>query len=339
MATELDTELPLRASGARAKKSIYRRLVTILMLFLGLTLLVTYIILTKLAAAPDNFPLGTTVTVLPGSGVRDIALTMREAGVVQSEMMLYFAIVLYHDPTTLKAGAYKFEEIMDVYSIAETLIKGDFNADLISFTHREGESVEDVAFRAAETLLNFDAAVFMALATSYEGKLFPETYRIPTTFTEQELFDKMRALYEETLTPLRTKIAESGLTEAEVIILASIIEREANSPESMQMVAGILRNRLNEDMYLQVDASIEYALHKTLAELTPEDLKIDSPYNTYTNPGLPPTPIGNPGLTSIIAVLEPTSSEYFFYITDEDGDFHYARTFDEHKVNIARFLR
>ena len=92
-------------------------------------------------------------------------------------------------------------------------------------------------------------------------------------------------------------------------------------------------------MALQADASIEYVLDKPLSELTSEDLKIDSPYNTYLYTGLPPTPIGNPGLQAIMAVLEPTESDYFYYITDEDGVFHYAQTFNQHKSNIAKYLR
>jgi UPF0755 protein len=92
-------------------------------------------------------------------------------------------------------------------------------------------------------------------------------------------------------------------------------------------------------MPLQADASIEYVLNKPLSELTPEDLKIDSPFNTYTNTGLPPHPIGNPGLEAILAVLEPQESKYFFYITDDDGNFYYAKNFDEHRVNIAKYLR
>ena len=92
-------------------------------------------------------------------------------------------------------------------------------------------------------------------------------------------------------------------------------------------------------MALQADASIEYVLGKPLGELTPEDLEIDTPYNTYLYRGLPPTPIGNPGLAAIRAVLEPTSSDYLFYITDSEGNFYYAETFDEHRANIAKYLR
>ena len=92
-------------------------------------------------------------------------------------------------------------------------------------------------------------------------------------------------------------------------------------------------------MALQTDASIEYVLDKPLNELVPSDLEIDSPYNTYQNPGLPPTPIGNPGLEAIKAVLYPTPSKYLFYITGNDGNFYYAKNFDQHRLNIARYLR
>jgi len=92
-------------------------------------------------------------------------------------------------------------------------------------------------------------------------------------------------------------------------------------------------------MALQADASIEYELDKPLSELTAADLELESPYNTYLNPGLTPTPIGNPGLQSIKAVLEPTESNYFYYITDENGTFHYAKTFEEHKLNVQKYLR
>jgi UPF0755 protein len=133
--------------------------------------------------------------------------------------------------------------------------------------------------------------------------------------------------------------SKSPLSRDEVIVLASILEREANNERSMKMVSGILQNRIAADMPLQADASIEYVLSKPLKELTPNDLKIDSPYNTYLNKGLPPTPIGNPGLQAIEAVLSPQESQYFFYISDNDGNFHYARTYAEHLKNIDTYLR
>ena len=138
---------------------------------------------------------------------------------------------------------------------------------------------------------------------------------------------------------LDRQIQASKLSIDEILILASIIEREANTEESQKMISGIFQNRLAINMPLQADASIEYVLDKPLNELTPRDLEIDSPYNTYLNLGLPPTPIGNPGMEAIDAVLNPTKSDYYYYITDENGDFYYAKSYAEHLRNIEQYLR
>jgi UPF0755 protein len=154
----------------------------------------------------------------------------------------------------------------------------------------------------------------------------------------------MRETYTQTTQPLREQIAASSLTENEMLILASILEREANSPESMSIVSGILQNRLAIGMPLQADATIEYVLDTPLGELPPGQLaaklrELDSPYNTYLYLGLPPTPIGNPGLTAITAVLNPRETPYFYYVTGNDGKFYYAESYNEHLRNIDRYLR
>ena len=153
----------------------------------------------------------------------------------------------------------------------------------------------------------------------------------------QTFVQKVRPL--EQASPTSTLV-----TPREQLILASIVEREANSEESMKMVAGILLNRLELGMPLQADAAIEYAIDTPLNELKPGELAsllqtLESPYNTYKNRGLPPTPIGNPGLQAIDAVLNPTDSEYLFYITGLDGEFYYAETLNEHNLNVDRYLR
>ena len=139
--------------------------------------------------------------------------------------------------------------------------------------------------------------------------------------------------------PLLEKINQSKLNSEEILTLASILEREANSPESMRIVSGILQGRMEAGMPLQADASVENILDKPLKELTPDDLKVDSPYNTYLNRGLPPTPIGNPGIEAITAALEPTATDYVYYITDSEGNFHYAKTYNEHLDSVNRYLR
>ena len=162
---------------------------------------------------------------------------------------------------------------------------------------------------------------------------------MPKDYTALELFTLMRSTFDAKIAPLDTEIQNHSLSLDEIIILASILEREANSLDSKRIVSGILQTRLDIGMALQVDASMEYVLQKPLSLLTAEDLDTDSPYNTYLYPDLPPTPIGNPGLEAIEAVLNPEPSDYLFYITGDDGNFYYARDFEEHKINIARHLR
>ena len=311
----------------------------LLVLSLGVAAGVSVLTLDILAQPPADFPIGKTIEITPGSGVKTAAALLQTEHVVTSKYLLYAVIWWHHDPTALKASVYSFTEPLSVYEVADKLMQGDFTSNLIKFTHREGERASEIATTATQLLTDFDSVTFMQLAEPQEGKLYPDTYLVPPDFTATELFTSMQEAYEQNIAPLRADIAAGTLTENDVIILASIIEREANSPESMNMVSGILQNRLRIKMALQVDASIEYILNKPLKDLTAADLEIDSPYNTYSHNELPPTPIGNPGLTAIKSVLKPTPSNYLYYITDSAGQFHYAETFEEHKSNVARYLR
>lgn len=311
-------------------------------IFFGVMLLVVFVVLfyvQTIAKPPQNFPVGSSVEIKSGTSISAITKQLREAQIVKSDLLLYIVLLTNYEPENVKASIYYFEQPLSVFEVAETLVRGDFNSGLISFTHIEGERASHVAENAQVQLTDFNAQEFMLLASTSEGKLFPETYRIPKDFTEQELFDLMIETYEANIAPLRSNFKLVDLTETEVVILASIIEREANSLESMKMVSGILQNRLRIGMGLQVDASMEYILDKPLSELTAEDLKMDSPYNTYLYRGLTPTAIGNPGLDALTAVIEPTPSEYMFYITGDDGNFYYAKTFDDHRQNISKHLR
>lgn len=288
---------------------------------------------------PASFNTPTNVVIEPGTNIKSIASQLEQEGIIKSATLLYLAVVFFFEPTDVKASTYVFDEPLTTYQIAHRLTQGDFDSDLVRFTHIEGERVTSIANRAATVLKNFDSDKFIALAEGSEGKLYPETYFIPEDFSASALYHLMKETFAKKLEPLTSEVEAHTLTLDEILTLASIIEREANSPESMGLVSGILQNRLSINMPLQADASIEYILDKPLQELVPEDLDIDSPYNTYIYQGLPPTPIGNPGLTSIEAVLRPTESNYFFYITDTEGVFHYAVTYDGHLDNIERYLR
>jgi len=291
-------------------------------------------------SAPKNFPLDQPITIELGTSVVDIAKQLKTAGVVRSEFLLYVVLVLHYDPSDIKASTYTFSSPLSVYEVADALAEGNYLYDLIRFTHKEGVPVKALAPEISQIFPHISEADFIAFASPYEGQLFPETYFVPNDISLEELVSLMRATYTSTYTTLMSTSTLHSHSEQEIVTLASILEREANSPESMKMVANILLRRLSIDMPLQVDATMEYVLNKPLSQLRAEDLKEDSPYNTYTRFGLPPTPIGNPGATALEAVMHATTNTpYLFYITGDDGNFYYARDFDEHRRNIARYLR
>jgi UPF0755 protein len=314
--------------------------------YLLITLLIISLVLGGVAffvqskrVPPIDFPVATPITIPAGTSVSKIVKIFKENHVVQSELLLYTILLTKYTPKDVKASTYVFDKPYDVFAIAEKLAHGDFTSSLVRLTHREGESVEDLAAFVHAVLPDISEADFITKATPYEGTLFPETYFLPPHFTAEDVIKTLHDKYESVMSGYRSAIASSNRTEGNTIVLASIVEREANSPESMAMVAGILEHRLAIHMPLQADATLEYALSKPLSELTAADLDIESPYNSYKNKGLPPTAIGNPGKTAIEAVIHPTENDYLYYITDKDGVFHYAVTFEEHKKNIARYLK
>lgn len=286
--------------------------------------------------SPDPaFPVNTTITINDGMTIRAITDLLDDAHVVRSSLYLYVLLQLHFEGAYVQAGSYSFPEPLSAQDVADAITKGAFIALPAKITFPEGFTVHDMHAYLPE---RFATSSLEALIP-YEGYLFPDTYFTKESDSLDDIIALMRANYETQIAPLRPAIEASGFTEKEIIILASILEREANDPDSMREVAGILKHRLSIDMPLQVDAAFEYILGKASHELTIDDLEMDSPYNTYTKRGLPPTPIANPGLIAIEAIIEAPESEYLYYLTGNDGNFYYARTFEEHKANRARHLR
>lgn len=305
------------------------------LLLLG-ALLVLYVY--TITLAPRDFPLNVPIVIEPGLITADITQQLESQNVVRSSTALYITIILFHDPSEVKAGSYVFNEAQNVFSIARQITDDNPATENVTLTLIEGTTVTQYAKIAEQYLPEFNSEQFLTEAKPLEGFLFPDTYYVPYTFTENQLIELLQETYQKRVQPL-IETNESTLTESEIITLASIVEREANTIESMRTVAGILLNRLLNDMPLQADATMEYEIDRPLSELTPEDLERDSPYNTYLYTGLPPTPIGNPGINSIMAVLEPLMTDYFYYITGNDGAFYYAETYEQHKQNIIDHLQ
>ena len=333
---EHNTHTEDKADGKRKLNIKILQSVTLIFVFL---LTVAIFLFFYLKSSPDTFKKNTAFEVLPGMNVQTIAKAAKQQGIVRSDLFLYALLTYLHDPTDIYAGTYLFPEPVDVFTVANKLANNDIENKLIKLTLPEGITVKQMASITEKKISEFDTGKYLELAEKLEGYLYPETYMIPETFSAEELIVLQQKTFNKIIKPLQDDIEKSSLSLDEIVTLASLLEREANDEESMKMVSGILQNRLNIDMPLQADASIEYVLDKPLSQLLPQDLKIDTPYNTYLYKGLPPTPIGNPGIQAIKAVLFPIQSEYLFYITDNDGNFHYAKTFSEHNRNIAKYLR
>lgn len=282
--------------------------------------------------------------IVKGMSARDISASAKEAGLVRAPFLLYATLSLRYDPTNIHAGRYFFSEPLTVFGVARYLASNKTELDLTKVTFPEGITITQMAEIVDETFAEITASDYLAVAGKSEGYLFPETYFVPPDISAADLVKLQKETLQNTLRDLYQENIDKSISTEYLITLASIVEREANDAQSMGMVAGIFLNRLEIGMALQADATIEYVLDEKIGELAPGELainlrEIDSLYNTYTHTGLTPTPIGNPGYMALSAVLKPTESDYFYYLTDENGDFHYARTLSEHNQNVQRYLR
>ncbi|HEU4677292.1 MAG TPA: endolytic transglycosylase MltG, partial [Candidatus Paceibacterota bacterium] len=281
------------------------------------------------------FPVGEEIVVTEGAPQSDITDMLAARHIVRSSLYLYLYLRQHYPDEFIKAGTYRFEDPLRTSEVAEALISGKDSTPLLKVTFPEGFRADRLLSYLPESLR---ASTTVNLA-QFEGYLFPDTYFITAGTSVNDIITLLTDTFRQKVSPLAGDIAKSGYTEREVVTLASIVEREAKDARSKRIVAGILENRLAEGMPLQVDAAFDYLLGKESSELTDEDLTLDSPYNTYKYAGLPPTPISNPGLDAIEAVLQPERTDYLYYLTDADGNFHYAKTFEEHKANKQRYLK
>jgi UPF0755 protein len=259
-----------------------------------------------------------------GESVTNVSEELLERKVVRSAFVFKVFASLFGG---VQAGWYDVSVPQNAVLLAWRMARGDTGLTPRRVTIPEGATVREIS-----GLLGIE------VPSKEEGYLFPDTYYfLPGTPVEQ-IVARMHERYEEVIDPLRPEIKESGHTEHDILVMASLLEKEGRLPETRRMIAGILWKRLTLGMPLQVDAVFGYIKGTATYSPTLDDLKIDSPYNTYLYTGLPPGPINNPGLEALKAALEPTKSPYLYYLTGKDGTMHYARTFDEHIAN-KRFLR
>lgn len=343
---------PVSYSKTTSKNIKIKYIVLTVLAFLGVVFLGIAVWLMVALNTPKDpsEPKEAAFTVKANSGIEVIADNLVKANLISDRNLFILYAKFGPSRGNLQPGIYLFSPAMSLSKITDTMGEGRVSTRKVTF--QEGLNINEMAAKWAKAGLG-DAQSFVVATKppntysqeflryrsnkdSLEGYLFPATYEILVTTTpQQQINDMLDAFAAQVLPKLPSEVANTTKLN-EVVTLASIVEKEANTAEDRRLVAGVFYNRLRLGMKLESDVTINYVTGKTATQAA--DLKIDSPYNSYLYKGLPPTPICSPGLDAILATVSPTQSEYLFFLADKTGKVHYAKNLTEHEQNIDKYL-
>lgn len=288
---------------------------------------------------PSGFPRDKVITIENGATLVEVSTLLKNESIIRSQSFFEICSKLVGGEKPVLAGQYLFKEPLSTCRVALRIARGISGVPAIRVTIPEGMTNKGVATILEKNIPNFNTTVFLEHTRLHEGFLFPDTYFFLEGMTTQDIEKKMTENFDKKIAPFINAINVSGHTTRDIVIMASILEKEATSEVDKAIVSGILWKRISIGMPLQVDASFLYLFGKKSSEVTVEDKQVKSTYNTYLNKGLPLGPIGNPGIVAIRAAIHPTLSPYLYYLSDNDGAMHYAETFEAHKANKQKYLR
>ena len=290
-----------------------------------------------------------SITVAEGSSTSDVAELLDREGVISNARVFkYYA--RFKGADGIKAGDFTLQRNQEMGEVIKAL-EGGPKVQTQKVTIPEGLTLKEIAARVGE-LPGRSPERFLAVAesgtvrsqfqpagsTNLEGLVLPETYFVDPKDDEAKILTRMVSAFDEAANRMGLPAAAErlGLSPYEVVVVASMVEREARVAEDRAPIARVIYNRLDKKMPLQIDATVQYALGKQKERLSDKDTQIDSPYNTYEVPGLPPGPIASPGRDVLAAVLAPPPSPYLFYVlADENGKHAFATTGAEHERLVA----
>lgn len=287
----------------------------------------------------------TVLFIIPkGASTTKASTLLAEKGLIRNALVFQLYARQIQLDRELQAGSYELTPAMSMQEIVAVFREGSKS---IWITLPEGLRIEEIAQRlAASDLDSFDSDTFIELAKPSEGRLFPDTYLLPRESTAEQLFTLFTRTFQDKVEiKLAEELQESNQSFEELIVLASLVQRESNSPSDMRMVAGVIANRLELGMKLDIDATLSYirgydeTAENWWSAPDPSLKSMESPYNTYLVAGLPPAAIANPGLEAMQAALDPTPTSALFYLHTPAGQAYYADTYEEHIANIERYLR
>ena len=295
------------------------------------------------------------IEIPKGATLTKVSSILEENKLIKNRVLFKVVSKFKEDNNGVKAGKYLLSQKYSNSEILDVLISGKTYNDGIKVTIPEGSTYKEVIkyltnkkigkAEVYEELINnpkefYDKYKFLDEKdiTTLEGFLYPDTYYFEKDMSEKDVISAMLKRFSEVYTPeLKEKQKKMGLTLQQVINMASIIEKEAVKDVDRPKIAGVFYNRLEIGMPLQSDATIQYIFDERKHIVSYSDLKIDSPYNSYLNKGLPPTPIANPGIKSIEAALEPEDNDYLYFVATVDGGNNYSKTYDEHLKYVKEY--
>lgn len=278
--------------------------------------------------------------VQKGEGVREISSRLKQQGLIKDPIVFFLLIgkVGLGIDNKIQAGDHRIARSMTAQEVAKSLTLATND---VWVTIPEGFRAQEIADILEKNVPGYKNS-WKDILEKNEGYLFPDTYLIPKTSDVNLVLSILKNNFEKKYNSIDTK--NSNFSKEELVTIASLIEREARFREDRPLVASVIVNRLNNGIKLDIDATVQYVLGYQENEkrwwkknLTFEDLKVNSPYNTYRNAGLPPTPISNPGVAALNAALNPAQTDYLYYISDKSGRNHYAETFKRHNANIKKY--
>lgn len=289
-----------------------------------------------------NNQLSKIFVIKKGQGLNEIVRSLQSEGLIRNKIVFYLIVKKLGIEKSIQAGDFRLSQSMNALEIAKNLTHGTLD---IWITIIEGLRKEEIAQLISQ---NVGIPEIEFLKTAKEGYLFPDTYLIPIDANLTTVMSIIDANFARKFdADLQAQAKANSLTVDQALALASLVEKEAKYDADRQKVANIIAKRLKNEIPLQIDATIQYALGYQedikswwKKELSFDDLKINSQYNTYKNPGLPPGPISNPGLASIrAAVNSDADTPYLYYVSDKNGLLHFAATLEEHNANIGKYLK
>jgi len=303
--------------------------------------------------APKTSPKEIFFVVDKGQGVHDIAQNLKEKGIIKNRQSFLLGYNIYYSSKSLKAGEYMFNLPLSPKDILKMLTDG--KVYLHSLTIPEGLTRREIA-RHLESLDFTDEEEFLAAsskteiissldkeAVNLEGYLFPETYHFPKGISAEKIISTLVSQFKEVFSEgWQKRASEIEMTPREVVILASLIEKETYLSEEKKLVSAVFHNRLRIRMKLDCDPTIIYVLKEKgsfKGRLLKKDLKLESPYNTYRNRGLPPGPICSPGRESLEAALYPAQEKYLYFVSKKDGSHHFSSSFRDHQNAVRKYRK